>query len=66
MSLAAEAELGALYLNSKEAAYLRQILAEMGYPQPRTPIQTNNSTAEGVCNHTVQLKQTKAMDTRFH
>jgi hypothetical protein len=45
MSSAAEAELGALYLNAKEATYLRQILQEMGHPQPLTPIQTNNMTA---------------------
>ncbi len=50
MSSAAEAELGALYLNTKEAAYLQQILAKMGHPQPRTPIQTNNLMAEGVIN----------------
>ncbi len=34
MSSAAEAELGALYLNAKEAVYLRQILTELGHPQP--------------------------------
>jgi hypothetical protein len=45
MSLAAEAE-----LDAREAVYLRQILTKMGHPQPRTPIQTNNSTAEGVVN----------------
>ncbi len=66
MSLAVEAELGAPYLNAKEAAYLRQILAEMGHPQPQTPIQTNNSTAEGVINHKIQPKQTKAINMRFH
>jgi hypothetical protein len=32
MSSAAEAESGALYLNAKEATYLRQILQETGYP----------------------------------
>jgi hypothetical protein len=32
MSSAAEAELGALYLNAKEAVYLRQILTELGHP----------------------------------
>ena len=30
MSSAAEAEIGALYLNAREAVYLRQILIEMG------------------------------------
>jgi len=66
MSSAAEAELGALFLNAKEAVYLRQILNEMGHPQPRTPIQTDNTTAEGVINNKIQPKRTKAMDMRFH
>ena len=35
MSSAAEAELGALFLNAKEAVYLCQILIEMGHPQPQ-------------------------------
>ena len=56
MSSAAEAELGALYLNASEAVYLRQILTKMGHPQPRTPIQTDNSTAEGVINNKIQSK----------
>jgi hypothetical protein len=66
MSSAAEAELGALYLNAKEAVYLRQILDEMGHPQPKTPIQTDNTTAKGVINNKIQPKRTKAMDMRFH
>jgi hypothetical protein len=66
MSSAAEAELGALFLNAKEAVYLRQILTEMGHPQPRTPIQTDNTTAKGVINNKIQPKRTKAMDMRFH
>jgi hypothetical protein len=53
MSSAAEAELRALYLNAKEAAYLRQILAKMSHPQLRIPIQTNNLTAEGAINHKI-------------
>jgi hypothetical protein len=66
MSSAAEAELGALFLNAKEAVYLQQILTKMGHPQPRTPIQTNNTTAKGVINNKIQAKQTKAMDMCFH
>eukprot|EP00804_Cyclotella_cryptica_P014938 CCRYP_000561-RA/>CCRYP_000561-RA protein AED:0.47 eAED:0.47 QI:0/-1/0/1/-1/0/1/0/59 len=38
----------------------------MGHPQPPTPIQTDNSTALGVVNNTIQPKRTKAMDMRFH
>ena len=66
MSSAAEAELGALFINAKEAVHIRKILEEMGYPQPRTPFQTNNTTAEGVINNKIQPKHTKAMDMRFH
>ena len=66
MTSAAEAELGALYINAREAVYIRLILERMGHPQPPTPIQTDNSTAEGVINSKVQPKRTKAMDMRFH
>eukprot|EP00804_Cyclotella_cryptica_P015615 CCRYP_003606-RB/>CCRYP_003606-RB protein AED:0.67 eAED:0.43 QI:0/-1/0/1/-1/0/1/0/166 len=38
----------------------------MGHPQPPTPIQTDNSTALGVVNNTIQPKCTKAMDMHFH
>jgi hypothetical protein len=34
MLLAAEAELGALYIDAKEALHMRRILQEMGHPQP--------------------------------
>jgi hypothetical protein len=36
---AAEAELGALFLNAQEAKVFRLVLAELGHPQPPTPIQ---------------------------
>ena len=65
MSSAAEAERGALFINAKEAVYLRRILQEMGHQQPRTPIQTDNSTAEGVINARIRPKRTKSMDMRF-
>jgi hypothetical protein len=65
MSSAAEAELGALFINAKEAVHMQRILDEMGHPQPRTPIQTDNSTAEGVINSRVRPKRTKSMDMRF-
>ena len=38
----------------------------MGHPQSKTPIQTDNTTAEGVINNKIQPKLTKAMDMRFH
>jgi hypothetical protein len=54
MSSAAEAEFGALYINTREAVPMRQLLTEMGHIQPRTPIQTDNSTACGVVNNNIQ------------
>jgi hypothetical protein len=45
MSSAAEAELGALYVNACKAIPQRQLLEEMGHPQPPTPMQTDISTA---------------------
>ena len=66
MSSAEEVELGGLFINAKEAVHIRNILTEMGHPQPPTPIQTDNSTANGVINNKIQQKQTKAMDMWFH
>ena len=37
-SLAAEAELGALFVNTKEAEILRLTLKELAHPQPQTPL----------------------------
>ena len=45
MSSAANAELGALYVNTHKAIPQRQLLEEMGHPQPPTPMQTDISTA---------------------
>ena len=66
MSSAAEAKLGTLYINCREAIPARQLLEEMGHKQPPTPMQTNNSTALGVVLNLIQPKRTKAMDMRFH
>ena len=66
MSSAAEAELGALFMNAKLAVPIRQTLEEMGHKQPPTPIQTDNSTANGVITNKIQPKAMKAMDMRFY
>jgi hypothetical protein len=66
MSSAAEAELAALYIAAREAVYIRIILQELGHEQPATPLQTDNSTADGVINGKITPKRTKAMDMRFH
>ena len=55
MESAAEAELGGLFLNSKETVDSRERLRETGHPQNEpTPIQTDNSTAMGISNNTIK------------
>ena len=66
MSLAVEAKLGALFINSKLATQLQQTLAEMGHLQPPTPVQTDNSTAYGVITNKIMPRATKAMDLHYH
>jgi hypothetical protein len=66
MSSAADAELGALYINACEAVPIRNLLQEMGHKQPKTPMQTDNSTALGVVNSNIQPRRTKSMDMRFY
>jgi hypothetical protein len=66
MSSAAEAELGALFINAKTAVSMCQTLTELGHPQPRTPMQTNNTTAHALLTNKILPKALKAMDMRFH
>jgi hypothetical protein len=65
MSLAAEAKIGALYINCWEGIHARHTLEFLGHPQPSTPIQTNNTTALGVVDNNV-VKKLKAMDMNYH
>jgi hypothetical protein len=66
VSTAAEAELVALFHNSKEACPLRITIEELGHAQPATPIQTDNSTPFGIANDTIKQKRSKAIDTHFY
>jgi hypothetical protein len=64
-SSAAETELAGLYICAKEMIPLRNFLVEMGWPQPKSPIQTDNTTALGVANKTIITKKMKSMDMRL-
>jgi hypothetical protein len=65
ISLAAEAKIGALYINCREAIPACHTLEFLGHPQPPTPIQINNTMALGVINNNV-MKKLKAMDMKYH
>ena len=62
---AAEAELGALFLNAMDAKIIRLTLEEMGHPQPPTPIHVDNSTAVGIVNNTIKRQRSRAMNMRY-
>jgi hypothetical protein len=65
MASAAEAELVALFVTAREMIPHRQTLIDMGWPQPKNPIQTDNSTAAGVTNKTIVPHRDKMMDMRL-
>jgi len=50
---AAEAELGALFLNALETKVMCTTLEELGHPQPPIPIHCDNTTAVGIVNNTI-------------
>jgi hypothetical protein len=43
----------------------RQTLIAMGWHQPKSPIQTDNSTEAGVTNKTIFPRSAKMMDMQF-
>ena len=62
---AAEAELGALFMNIKEGRIIRLTLAEMGHPQPPTPIHVDNTTAVGIANDTIKKQRSRSFEMRY-
>ena len=65
LASAAEAELAALFIAAHKMVPLHQTLINMGWPQPHSPVQTNNSTAIGLINKTIVAKRAKMMDMRL-
>jgi hypothetical protein len=63
---ASESEIGAGYLTAQDAVPMRITLAELGHPQPPTPMQVDNTTMEAFANDTLKQKRSKAMDMRWH
>jgi hypothetical protein len=66
LSSASEAEISTLSDNCKKATILCTTLAEMGWSQPATLIQTDNSTACGIANDNIKLQRSHAMDMCFY
>ena len=66
VSSAFEAEYAALFMNARHAIYLRNILEDLGYPQPPIIILWGNKCAVGIATDTAQAKRSKAIDMRWH
>ena len=65
MASAAEAEMAALFITAKKMIPLCNTVIEMGWPQPQTPIQTDNSTAVGFTKKTIVNKATRSSDMKL-
>ena len=56
MGSAAEAKVGGLYMNAVELSLMRTISEKLDHSQPPTPIQTDDSTADGIMIKTIKQK----------
>ena len=65
MASAAEAEMSAIYITSKNMTPIRNTIIEMGWPQHQSPIQTDNSTSVGFTTKTIFSKDTKSADMKL-
>ena len=64
--LAAEVEIGAMYINYHEALPKIIALIEMGHPQPSMKMKTENLDAHSVVTKNIHTRITKAIDMQFH
>lgn len=62
MASAAEAEIGALFLNAQLTAPLRTTLIELHHRQPPTLIRTDNAVGYGFANRFIKQKRSKAIN----
>ena len=57
--------MAALHITAKDMIPLRNTLIEISWPQPQTPIQTENSTSLGFTNKKIVNKATKSADMKL-
>jgi hypothetical protein len=66
-SVLPEAEYAALFAGAQQAASLRTILSDLGYPQPPTiSIMCDNTCVIGIATDSIKQKRSKGTDMRFH
>ncbi len=62
---AAEAELGALFLNCQEGTMFNATLEDLNHPQPKIPLHCDNATAVGIANNTIKRQRSRVMEMRY-
>ena len=62
---AAEAKLGALFLNCQEGMIFRLTLEDLGHPQTKIPVHCDNATAIRIANNTIKRQLWRAMEMRY-
>ena len=65
VSSVAEAELAGGFQAAQMAVQLRNILHDLGYPQPPTLLRIDNTVAIGLARGSINAKRSKSMDMRF-
>jgi len=53
-------------MNAQQALPIRRALISLDYPQPPTPLKTDNSTTHGFMHNNMQQKRSKHWDMRYH
>ena len=66
MSLAAESKVAGLFMNAQHTVPICRTLEDMGYPQPPTPICTENLAAQGILSGVYKQKRSKYNYMNFH
>ena len=64
VSSAAEAECGALFHNCTVAIGIQNVLTGLGHKQGKTPVITDNSTANSFVHSEMRVKQSKSWDKK--
>ena len=65
VSSSAEAEIGALFHNTKMTIFIIKMLESLGHKQDKVHIKTDNSTAQAFSNSVLKEKRSKTWDMRW-
>ena len=66
MLAASKSEIAAAFVNAKLGIPKYICLLKMGYPQPATPLEIDNTTTYGILTKQLIPKRSKAINMRFY